>query len=138
MARAGFWDNPNRAQSTVAQLSALKLVIEPVEELYREVKDLEELFELAAAESEEDELAQLEDDLAQVVKRCEEIELAGLLCGPNDSKNCFFSIHAGAGGQRAATGRICCLGCTADTSREKNIKCESLILRRGKRSAFAR
>jgi len=98
MSRAGFWDNPDKAQSIVSQLSALKSIVEPMEELLREVEDLAELFKLAAAESEEDELSQLEDDLSAVVKRCEEIELAGLLCRPNDTKNCFFSIHAGAGG----------------------------------------
>jgi len=98
MSKAGFWDNPDSAQSVVSQLSALKSVIEPVEEMQREVKDLQELFELAAAESDEDELRQLEDDLGALVKRCEQIELQGLLSRPEDIKNCFFSIHAGAGG----------------------------------------
>jgi peptide chain release factor 2 len=98
MSKAGFWDNPDAAQSVVSQLSALKTVIEPVEEIHREVKDLQELFELAAAESDKDELAQLADDLSALVKRCEQVELAGLLSRPEDMKNCFFSIHAGAGG----------------------------------------
>ncbi len=96
MSKAGFWDNHDAAQSVVSQLSALKSVIEPVEEMQREVKDLQELFELAAAESDEDELAQLVDDLSALVKRCEQVELAGLLARPEDMKNCFFSIHAGA------------------------------------------
>ncbi len=98
MAGVGFWDNPDTAQSVVSQLSALKSVIEPVEETQREVEDLRELFELATAESDKDELIQLEDDLANLVKKCEQIELAGLLSRPEDMKNCFFSIHAGAGG----------------------------------------
>ena len=98
MSKAGFWDNPDAAQSVVSQLSALKSVIEPVEEMQREAKDLQELFELAAAESDEEELKQLEDDLGALVKRCEQIELQGLLSRPEDMKNCFFSIHAGAGG----------------------------------------
>ena len=98
MSREGFWNNPDSAQSVVSKLSALKTVIEPVEEIQREVKDLQELFELAAAESDDDELAQLADDLSSLVKRCEQIELAGLLSRPEDMKNCFFSIHAGAGG----------------------------------------
>ena len=98
MSREGFWNNPDSAQSVVSELSALKTVIEPVEEIQREVKDLQELFELAAAESDDDELAQLADDLNVLVKRCEQIELAGLLSRPEDMKNCFFSIHAGAGG----------------------------------------
>ena len=98
MSQAGFWDNPESAQAVVSQLSALKSVIEPTEELLREAKDLAELFELAAGDSDEDELAQLEEDLGELLKRCEQVELAGLLSGPNDMKNCFFSIHAGAGG----------------------------------------
>lgn len=96
LAEAGFWDNPETAQSVVSELSALKSVVEPVEEIQQEVKDLAELFELAS--SDEDELAQLEDDFNVLEKRCEQIELAGLLCRANDMKNCFFSIHAGAGG----------------------------------------
>lgn len=98
MSKEGFWDNSDAAQSVVSQLSALKSVVEPVEEMQREVNDLEELFELAASESDADELAQLEDDLGALVKKCEQIELAGLLSRPEDMKNCFFSIHAGAGG----------------------------------------
>lgn len=98
MSKAGFWDNPDSAQSVVSQLSALKAVIEPVQELQREIGDMEELFELAAGESDQEELKQLEDDLTALLKRCEQIELAGLLSRPEDARNCFFSIHAGAGG----------------------------------------
>ena len=98
MSKAGFWDNHDSAQSVVSQLSSLKSVIEPVEEIHREVKDLWELFELAAAETDHEELRQLGDDLDELVKRCEQIELAGLLSRPEDMRNCFFSIHAGAGG----------------------------------------
>ncbi|UCC23760.1 MAG: peptide chain release factor 2 [Planctomycetota bacterium] len=97
MAKEGFWDNPDAARQTVSQLSALKSVIDPAEELLREAGDLAELFELAF-ESDREELEQLEDDLRALVKRCEQIELAGLLSRPEDTKDCFFSIHAGAGG----------------------------------------
>ena len=98
MTKPGFWDNQESAQSVVSQLSVLKSIIEPVEELTREVRDLAELFEMAAAESDQEELEQLENDLAGLIKQCGQIELQGLLCGPDDAKNCFFSIHAGAGG----------------------------------------
>ena len=98
MAKTGFWDNPDSAQSVVSQLKTLKSIIEPMEELAHEVKDLAELFDMAVAESDKEELEQLEDDLAGLVKQCEQIEMQGLLCGPEDTKNCFFSIHAGAGG----------------------------------------
>jgi peptide chain release factor 2 len=98
MSRPGFWDNQESAQNVVTQLSALKAVVEPTEELQREVKDLVELYELATEEDDADELAQLEDNVKLLDRRCEQIELQGLLSGPQDMRNCFFGIHAGAGG----------------------------------------
>jgi peptide chain release factor 2 len=97
MSVEGFWGNPESAQAVVARLSELKSIVGPVEEIQREVSDLEELFELAV-ESDEEEVKELETDLVELVGRCEEIELQRLLSRPEDTKNCFFSIHAGAGG----------------------------------------
>ena len=98
MSATDFWDNQDAAQAVVSQLSALKSVIEPADEVARGVGDMGELFEMAAAESDEEVLGQLEKDLDELTKKCDKIELQGLLCRPEDMKNCFFSIHAGAGG----------------------------------------
>lgn len=98
MSQPGFWDNPEAAQSIVSQLSTLKSLVEPAEQIQQSAKDLAELFDLAVAESDDQILRHLEQDLAELVKRCEQIELQGLLSSPNDVRNCFFSIHAGAGG----------------------------------------
>ena len=98
MSRPGFWDNQEAAQAVVGHLSALKAIVEPVEELQHEVKDLAGLYELATEENDTDELAQLEEDARSLERRCEQVELQGLLSRPEDAKNCFFGIHAGAGG----------------------------------------
>jgi peptide chain release factor 2 len=98
MSQPGFWDNQEAAQQVTSQLSALKSVVEPAEELTREVGDLAELFEMAAEEADDEELSQLEDDVEVLIRRCERIELQGLLSRPEDMRNCFISIHAGAGG----------------------------------------
>jgi peptide chain release factor 2 len=98
MAMPGFWDNQERAQAVVGQLSALKAMVEPVESLQKEVKDLAELFELAAEENDAGEMAQVEADAKAAERRCRQVELQGLLSRPEDMRNCFFAIHAGAGG----------------------------------------
>ena len=98
MAQAGFWDDQTTAQSVVSQVSSLKAVVEPVEQAISDVNDAAELFELALGEGDEQTLGQLEQDLQKLAEQCEKIELQGLLCGPDDMKNCFMSIHAGAGG----------------------------------------
>jgi len=94
----GFWENPESAQKVVSQLSLLKSIVNPIEKLDREANDLQELFELASEESDPDTLASVESDLAALLLVCEQVELQGLLSGPQDMRNCFFSIHAGAGG----------------------------------------
>ncbi len=98
MAAQGFWDNPDKAQGVVTNLSTLKSIVEPIEELKREVDDLPELLEMAIEEADHDEMNQLETALVGMRERCSQIELQGLLSGPQDTANCFFSIHAGAGG----------------------------------------
>jgi peptide chain release factor 2 len=98
MSQPGFWNNQENAQRVTSQLSALKAVIEPAEEVQRQIKDLSELYELAAEEKDRDTLTQIEKDVDSLGKRCDQIELQGLLSGPQDVSNCFLSIHAGAGG----------------------------------------
>jgi peptide chain release factor 2 len=98
VSQPGFWDNTESAQSIVSQLNTLKSLVEPAEQIQRNANDLAELLDLAVAESNEEILRHLEKDLAELVKICEQIELQGLLNSPNDMRNCFFSIHAGAGG----------------------------------------
>ena len=98
MSRPGFWDNQETAQKVIGQLTAVRSVIEPVEKVAAAVKDLRDLFELAAEEKDAATLASIEKDLPGLNAQCEKIEIAGMLNGPDDMRNCFFSIHAGAGG----------------------------------------
>lgn len=94
----GFWNHAESAQKVVSQLSLLKSIVNPIEKLEKDAKDLLELFELASEESDEDILTSIETDLTALLRVCETMELQGLLSGPQDMRNCFFSIHAGAGG----------------------------------------
>jgi peptide chain release factor 2 len=98
MAQPGFWDDPEKAKGVVSQLSAIKSIIEPVQEVISGGRDLSELFELATQENDAETLESIEKDLAEAAKQCDKIEIAGMLSGPDDMKRCFFSIHAGAGG----------------------------------------
>ena len=98
MSAEGFWDNQETARGVVEQLSAVKSIIEPVQQVSAACDDLVELFELAESEDDSETLQSVADDLAELVKQCDKIEIAGMLSGPDDMKSCFFSIHAGAGG----------------------------------------
>ncbi len=94
----GFWDNPDGAKAVVSELSAVKSIIDPAEQVYRAVNDLAELFEMAAEEDDAETLESLEAELAVLTEQCDKMEIAGMLSRPDDMRACFFSIHAGAGG----------------------------------------
>lgn len=98
MSQPGFWDTPDAAQKIVSQLSAVKSIIMPVLNVERAVKDMGELLELAADENDAETLASIEADIQGLEQRCDKIEVAGMLNGPDDMRPCFFGIHAGAGG----------------------------------------
>jgi len=98
MAQANFWDNPDAAKPVVTQLSSVKSIITPVQNAQQAIQDLNDLFELALSEDDDQTLVSIQEDVEQLSRECDKIEIAGMLSGPDDMRPCFFSIHAGAGG----------------------------------------
>lgn len=94
-----FWDNPEKAQQTIAALKPLNALLKPYEELERTVEDLQALAEL----SRED--ASLEPELQREFHRAEkqmrEFELQAMLNGPYDACSAYVRVQAGAGGTDA-------------------------------------
>src|ERR1700740_1235254 len=102
MAASDFWNNRERAQADVEEVSRLRSLINPFQELEREVKDFEALQQLATEEEEGTHRAQAEREVATEHERLghklEEFELRQFLSGENDRSNAFLTIHSGAGG----------------------------------------
>ena len=98
MSAPGFWDNPEAAQSTVALLKAAKAIVAPVTDLLNRAEDLHTLYELASEADSAEHLQEAADEVAALEGDLEKLELRTLLSAPHDGGNCYFSIHAGAGG----------------------------------------
>ena len=96
MSKADFWDDKAKAQETVQQLSSAKGTIEPFLALRRKVDDFAALAELAAED--ESFLAEADPQWAELEKQLDKLELVSFLSGKFDRMNCYFYIHAGAGG----------------------------------------
>lgn len=84
------------------ELSALKGSLEPWLAVEKQLRDVRELAELAAAEGDGDGVeADLRADLDAARQELERLELTTLLSGPHDASNAILEINAGAGGTEA-------------------------------------
>ncbi len=101
MGQPGFWDNQDAAKALVAEVKVLKAVIEPVTAMLRGIDDVRALYELGAEAGDQDSLDEADGLLSDLELRGEKVELVALLSDKNDPRNCFFTIHAGAGGTEA-------------------------------------
>src|SRR5437764_11901910 len=102
MGAPDVWSNPGRAQSDVEEVSRLRSLISPFQELEREIEDFNALQQLATEETDETARAQAEKEVAtehtRLIHELEEFELRQFLSDENDRANAFLTIHSGAGG----------------------------------------
>ena len=102
MAGSDFWNNRERAQADVEEVSRLKSLINPVRELEREIADFEALRQLAEEENNAPARAEADREVSQeherLAQKLAEFELRQFLSGENDRANAFLTIHSGAGG----------------------------------------
>ena len=98
MAQPGFWDRPDEAQKTVAQLKRAKKTIDEWGARDQALRSLAELLELAEGEADEKLLGDLSKELSAVEAQVGDLELKSLLSGEHDRLGALISIHPGAGG----------------------------------------
>jgi len=98
MAEPDFWNNQEAAQDVVGELKSLRAVINPVCRLLQRVEDVGVLHELAAEDNSDETLKEVVAEVEQIAAETERLELRTMLSGPHDAGDCYFAIHAGAGG----------------------------------------
>ena len=98
MAEPDFWNDSEKAQDVVAELKALKAVTGPFADVSAQIEDIEVLHELAVEAESPETLEEVTTGLKKLTADMERLELQTLLSGPHDRGDCYFLIHAGAGG----------------------------------------
>jgi peptide chain release factor 2 len=98
MAAPDFWNNQEKAQPLVSELSRLKASLKPLSELSSAADDLEVLLEFA----EEDDTDGSETEIAQTLQTLEPkvagVELQAIMSRPEDAYDAFLTVQAGEGG----------------------------------------
>ncbi len=96
MTEEGFWDNSEKAQKIMGELSSCKNVIVPFEKLNEKIGDFAVFAELA--EEDLDILNEADITWKEIEKEIDNIELISFLSGKFDKNSAYISIRAGAGG----------------------------------------
>jgi peptide chain release factor 2 len=97
----GFWNDQEAAQKVIARFKLIKAQIEPLEEMMEQIEEAKIGLELAREADDRELLEEADEQLFQVERGMEKVELQSLLSNPHDHRNCFVAIQAGDGGNDA-------------------------------------
>jgi peptide chain release factor 2 len=98
MSKPNFWDDQQKAQTTVKKLNILKSWSVPFHSIASSFKDISDFIKEAQKEKDQSLIEDLSNELEELEKKLENLEVKKMLSHELDSKSCFFSINAGAGG----------------------------------------
>ena len=96
-----MWNNPDRAQKLLAERNYLSESIQTIVDCEKELKDTQDLLELAEEENYEYVLNEGKEALEALRRQVQKSELEALLSGEADHNDTFLELHAGAGGTEA-------------------------------------
>jgi len=101
MAEPGLWDHPDRANEIVVELKTAKARIDPVLKVQRKLEDLQVLWEMAEEADDADTRKEVDGQIDTMRADMDRLEMATLLSGKYDARNCYLTIQSGAGGTEA-------------------------------------
>ena len=101
LAEPSVWDDPERAQELGREQSSLEGIVNTIEKLESGAADALDLLEMAAAEDDEETVAEIETEIHALVALLEQLEFRRMFDGEMDANNAFLDIQAGSGGTEA-------------------------------------
>ena len=101
MNNPNFWDDKEKADLTLKDISSLKELTQGIQNIRENNRNNLDICELLLVEKDDELLHNLEENVAFETKELEKLSILLLLSGPYDKNNCTFSISSGAGGTEA-------------------------------------
>ncbi|MEM7576095.1 MAG: peptide chain release factor 2 [Planctomycetota bacterium] len=96
-----FWNDPDAANKIVARMKGIARIISPVDDLRGRIEDAALLWEMAEEAGDDESKKEVDVQLEPLREELDKLEVASLLSGKYDDRNCYLSIQSGAGGTEA-------------------------------------
>ncbi len=126
MSAPDFWDQPEEAQKLIAEMNAVKSVVEDFKKLSDQYEELELMLELTEEDNDEEMFKDLAAGVKNLTKKLESFELTLLLSDPYDKNNAILELHPGAGGTESQDWADHLLRMYRRWAEDKNFKVEVL------------
>ena len=101
-AAPGLWDNPDNAQKITSKLSAAESQLKRLTSASQRIDDVETLVELGQEEQDQESLDEAQNEIGEIQKDLDQMEIQTLLDGEYDERSAVVTIRSGAGGVDAA------------------------------------
>ena len=101
-AAPGLWDNPDNAQKITSKLSAAESQLKRLTSASQLIDDVETLVELGQEEQDQESLDEAQNEIGEIQKDLDQMEIQTLLDGEYDERSAVVTIRSGAGGVDAA------------------------------------
>ncbi len=95
------WEDADRAQELGRERSSLEMIVKTIDELDTGSCDASDLLEMAAAEDDEEAVAEIEAEITGLVTSLEALEFRRMFSGEMDPNNAYLDIQSGSGGTEA-------------------------------------
>ncbi|AEG31600.1 peptide chain release factor 2 [Thiomicrospira cyclica] len=96
-----IWDNPGRAQSLGKEKVQLDNIVGTLDDLIGGLDACKELLEMAQMDQDEAMVGEVENELADLQQKLDELEFQRMFSGEMDANNCYLEIQSGSGGTEA-------------------------------------
>jgi peptide chain release factor 2 len=95
------WNDSKHAQALGREKKSLEAVVLTLSSLENDLRDAQDLFDMAREESDDETLVACEADAQALDTRVADMEFRRMFSNPADPNNAFIDIQAGAGGTEA-------------------------------------
>ena len=95
------WNDHKKMQKINQEKALIEKAVADFNKLVSDSEDAEVMIEMVAESSDESLLEELKNNMAEMARVVQALEVKSLLSGELDGNNCFLSINSGAGGTEA-------------------------------------
>lgn len=101
MSEPGFWDDQEKAQALMVELTGIKDSVERFDALNAQYEDMQILWQMGMEDRDESVYDDVMALLKEIAETLEAMEIERMLSGKYDGNNAILTLHAGAGGTEA-------------------------------------